>query len=238
MQWLGSLLFTVYLFGSTPFYAIYVILVSWLPDDQLYGIAKNWAGGQLWLLKKLCRLDYTVEGLEHLPRDNHISMWKHSSAWETIAQMVIFPPQSWVLKRELMWMPLVGWAMRSMHPIAIDRKAGSAAVNEIISQGKEQLAAGRWILIYPEGTRMAPGETRKYGVSGALLAIRAQRLVIPVAHNAGYFWPRRGLLKKAGTIRVVIGPPIATEGRDPRSVNEEAQAWIETTVARLKPEYR
>lgn len=237
MQWLGSLLFTSYLFGSTLVYAVFVLTVCWLPYPKLYGIARHWARGQLWLLKKLCGLDYTVEGLEHLPADNHISMWKHSSAWETIAQMVIFPPQSWVLKRELMWIPIVGWATRVMRPIAIDRKAGGSAVMEVVSQGKQQLAEGRWILIFPEGTRMPPGETRRYGVSGALLASRTGRKVIPVAHNAGYFWPRRGLLKKAGTIRVVIGPPIETAGREPRAINEEAQNWIEATVARLEPEF-
>src|SRR5262245_61359642 len=124
MQWLGSLLFTVYLFGSTPVYAVVVLACSWMPDEKLYGIARHWANGQLWLLKKLCGLDYTVEGAENIPPGNHISMWKHSSAWETIAQMVVFPPQSWVLKRELMWIPIVGWATRVMKPIAIDRKAG------------------------------------------------------------------------------------------------------------------
>jgi 1-acyl-sn-glycerol-3-phosphate acyltransferase len=238
MQWLGSLLFTTYLFVSTLLYAVFVLAVSWLPEGKLYPVAQFWARNQLAVLKLLCGLDYRVEGLENIPPGNHISMWKHSSAWETIAQMVIFPPQSWVLKRELMWIPVVGWAMRSMRPIAIDRKAGGSAVNQVLSQGKERLASGRWILIFPEGTRMPPGETRRYGVSGALLGSRTGKLIVPVAHNAGYFWQRRGLLKRAGIIRVVIGKPITTAGRDPRAINEEAQAWIESTVARLAPEYR
>lgn len=237
MQWLGSLLFTVYLFGSTLFYAVFVLAVCWLPDQKLYGIACFWARNQLWLLEKLCGLKYTVEGQENIPAGNHISMWKHSSAWETIAQIVILPPTSWVLKRELMWIPVVGWATRLMRPIAINRKAGSSAVNEVVAQGKQRLAEGRWILIFPEGTRMPPGETRRYGISGALLGARTGRYIVPVAHNAGYFWPRRGLLKRAGVIRVVIGPPITTEGRDPRNINDEAQAWVEATVARLQPEF-
>jgi len=237
MQWLGSLLFTTYLFASTLLYAVFVLAVSWLPEAKLYGVAQFWARNQLWVLKKLCGLDYRVEGVENIPPGNHISMWKHSSAWETIAQMVIFPPQSWVLKRELMWIPVVGWAMRSMRPIAIDRKAGGSAVNQVLAQGKQRLASGRWILIFPEGTRMPPGETRRYGVSGALLGARTGKLIVPVAHNAGYFWQRRGLLKRAGVIRVVIGKPIATEGRDPRAINDEAQAWIESTLAQMKPEY-
>ena len=237
MQWLGSLLFTAYLFGSTLLYSVFVLAVAWLPDDKLYGIARSWAKVQLWLLGKLCGLTYTVEGQENIPEGSHISMWKHSSAWETIAQMVIFPPQSWVLKRELMWIPVVGWATKVMRPIAINRSAGSSAVNEVLDQGKQRLAEGRWILIFPEGTRMPPGETRRYGISGALLGARTGRMIIPVAHNAGYFWPRRGLLKRAGVIRVVIGPAIQTAGRDPRLINDEAQAWIESTVARLQPEF-
>lgn len=235
MQYLRSLLFTTYLFVSTPVYAVVVLCLFWATDEQLYRVARHWAAGQLWLLKLLCRLDYTVEGGEHIPRDNHISMWKHSSSWETIAQMMIFPPQSWVLKHELMWIPIVGWATRLMKPIAINRKAGGAAVNEVVNQGSKRLAEGRWILIFPEGTRMPPGQTRRYGVSGALLASRTGRKVIPVAHNAGYFWPRRGLVKRPGTIRVVVGPPIEAAGRDPRAINEQAQAWIEATVERIKP---
>ena len=110
----------------------------------------------------------------------------------------VFPPQSWVLKRELMWIPLVGWAVRCLKPIAINRKAGATAVNQVVEQGKQRLREGLWILIFPEGTRVAVGEKRKYGVSGALLASRAGCKIVPVAHNAGYFWPRRGWVKKPG----------------------------------------
>jgi 1-acyl-sn-glycerol-3-phosphate acyltransferase len=111
--------------------------------------------------------------------------------------------------------------------IAIDRGAGGRAVRQLIDQGKQRLAEGVWVVVFPEGTRMAPGETRRYGVGGAALAVEAGVKVVPVAHNAGYFWGRRGLLKRAGTIRVVIGAPIDTIGRDPREINEEAQAFIE-----------
>jgi 1-acyl-sn-glycerol-3-phosphate acyltransferase len=154
-------------------------------------------------------------------------MWKHSSAWETIAQAAIFPPQAWVLKRELIWIPLVGWAIWLLKPIAINRKAGAAAVNQVVEQGTQRLAAGYWILFFPEGTRVGVGETRKYGVSGALLASRAGCKIVPVAHNAGKFWPRRGWLKQPGQIRVAIGPPIEAAGRDPRELNDEVRAWIE-----------
>jgi 1-acyl-sn-glycerol-3-phosphate acyltransferase len=162
-------------------------------------------------------------------------MWKHSSAWETIAQASIFPPQSWVLKRELMWIPLVGWAMRRLKPIAINRKAGAAAVAQVVEQGTQRLAEGLWILIFPEGTRVPVGEKRKYGVSGALLAARTGCKIVPVAHNAGCFWPRRGWVKKPGVIQVAIGPPVDAAGRDPRELNDEIRGWIEAKIATMVP---
>jgi 1-acyl-sn-glycerol-3-phosphate acyltransferase len=148
--------------------------------------------------------------------------------------MLVFPPQAWVLKHELLWIPIVGWAIRAMRPIAIDRGSGHVAVNQVVEEGRRRLASGMWILIFPEGTRMPAGRTRKYGVSGALLATQTGRLVIPVAHDAGSYWPRRGLRKKPGTIRVVIGPPIDPRGLEPRELNERIQTWIESTVARLQ----
>src|SRR5438874_197883 len=165
----------------------------------------------------------------------HVALWKHSSSWETMAMMVLFPRQVWVLKRELSWIPAVGLAVRQMHAIAIDRKAGHSAVAQVIEQGKQRLDEGDWIMIFPEGTRMAKGETRRYGVSGTLLAIETGRLIVPVAHNAGFYWPRRGVMKKPGTVRVVIGAPVATVGREARELNEQIQAWVEATVRNLEP---
>jgi 1-acyl-sn-glycerol-3-phosphate acyltransferase len=230
VQLLKSLLFTTFLFVSTLIFAFVVLALAWLPNHKLYGVARAWARTQLWVLGKLCGLTYVVRGTENIPEGAHVSMWKHSSAWETIAQACIFPPQSWVLKRELMWIPVVGWAVKCLKPIAIDRKAGAAAVNQVVEQGTERLRQGLWILIFPEGTRVAVGETRKYGVSGALLASRAGRKIVPVAHNAGYFWPRRGLLKKPGVITVSIGPPIDAAGREPRELNDQVRAWIEREI--------
>lgn len=227
MQLVRSLLYTTWLFLGTGLYACAVLALFWAPTRWLYGLADHWARGQLWLLKVLCGLTYTVEGRENIPPGAHVSMWKHSSAWETIAQAAIFPPQAWVLKRELTWIPLVGWAIFLLRPIAINRKAGATAVNQVVELGKERLAAGYWILIFPEGTRVGVGETRKYGVSGALLASKAGCKIVPVAHNAGRFWPRRGWVKQPGEIRVAIGPPIDAAGRDPRELNDEVRAWIE-----------
>jgi len=196
--------------------------------------ARGWAATLLWVLRWSCGLDYRVEGAP-LPEGCHIALWKHSSSWETIAMMVLFPRQVWVLKRELLWIPVVGIAVRQMHAIAIDRKAGHTAVAQVIEQGKDRLAEGDRVMIFPEGTRMPSGETRRYGVSGTLLAAEAGKLIVPVAHNAGHYWPRRGLMKKPGTVRVVIGAPVVAAGREARALNEEIQAWVEKTVKALEP---
>lgn len=238
MQFLRSLLLTVLLFVMTVVFGVIVLVAACLPLSihQRYAVPRAWAQTLLWLLKVICRLDYRVEGREHLPAVPFISMWKHSSAWETIAQMILVPTASWSLKREILWIPIVGWAVRTYRPIAIDRGAGGAAVKQLVAQGRERLADGMGIVFYPEGTRVAPGETRKYGISGALLASETGAPVVPIAHNSGYFWRRRGLLKYPGTIRVVIGPPIDPTGLHPREINERAQTWIEGTIARIVAE--
>ncbi len=228
MQWLASLFFTIFLFAWTGMYAVlFSIVAIMIPFRYRSMLARGWAQGLLFTLKWVCRLDYRVEGREHLPKGNHIALLKHSSSWETFAQVVLLPDQVWVLKRELTWVPFLGWALRFMRAIAVDRGAGGAAVRSVLVQGRARIREGVWVVIFPEGTRMAPGQTRRYGISGALLAAQNDRFIVPVAHDAGYYWPRRGLYKQPGTIRVVIGPPIAAEGRDARELMAEAQRWIE-----------
>jgi 1-acyl-sn-glycerol-3-phosphate acyltransferase len=234
MQLIGSVIYTGFLFAWTFFYSIFfVIACSFLPFRKRFVLARVWGLVLLWALKWTCRLDYRIEGQENIPPGNHIALWKHSSSWETIAMAVVFPRQVWVLKRELLWIPVVGWGIRQLHAIAIDRKSGHSAVGQVVEQGKQRLDEGDWIIIFPEGTRMPHGQTRKYGVSGTLLALERDKLIVPVAHNAGSYWPRRGLLKRPGTVRVVIGRPIAPAGRDVREINREVQEWIESTVGRL-----
>src|SRR5580698_8169374 len=228
MQLIKSLIFTGYMMLSALAFGGFMALCFWAPYRTQFAIARAWAHMVFWLLDKLCGLKFTVEGRERIPAGNHIVMSNHTSAWETVAQFLIFPPQVWVLKRELLWIPLIGWGLKLLRPIAINRGAGHRAVTQVIEQGKERLAAGLWVIIFPEGTRVAAGETRKYGVSGALLAAASGNLVVPVSHNAGVFWPRRGILKKAGTIRVVIGEPLRSEGKDPRDFNEEIRRAIES----------
>jgi 1-acyl-sn-glycerol-3-phosphate acyltransferase len=237
MQFVRSVLFTAFMFAWSLLYAMYFVVASpFVPLKQRFAMAAWYAHRMLGGLRLLCALDYRVEGLENLPAQPHVMLWKHGSAWETFAQFLIGPPKVLVLKRELILIPFFGWGLKLLHSIAINRGAGASAVNQVVNQGMERLAEGLSVLVFPEGTRMPAGETRKYGVSGTLLAIRAGCPVVPVAHDAGYYWPRRGLLKQPGTVRVVIGPPIETAGRDAREINTEVQAWIEAQVKRSQAE--
>lgn len=235
MQYVRSLVYTLMLFIVTAFFAVVVLLTALLPLTvfQRYAVPRAWGRTLLWLLKVICRLDYVVEGRENLPKEPFISLWKHSSTWETATQMVEVPTAAWLLKREVIWIPLVGWAVSTFKPIAINRRAGHSAVNQVVRQGRDRLAAGMGVIVYPEGTRVAAGQTRKYGISGALLATQTGAPIVPIAHTSGYFWPRRSLLKKAGTIHLMIGPPIDPRGLEPREINERAQAWIEGAIAQV-----
>lgn len=158
---------------------------------------------------------------------------KHQSAWETFFLPLIFHDPAVIAKRELLWIPFYGWGLAAADPILINRKDKTSAMQQIINKGKRALAAGRWILVFPEGTRVPVGEVGKYHLGGARLAVATDVLIIPVAHNAGYFWPRRKFIKQPGTIQVVIGPVIETSGQTPEAVMDLAKNWIETTVTRI-----
>lgn len=229
-----SVLFTTIMFVTVPFWAVTTIVARPFGRHASYAVARSWVYMVLWCCRAICRLDMSIEGEDNLPAQPGIVFIKHSSAYETLAQFAVVPhTQTWVIKRELIWAPFFGWAVSCIQPIAINRRAGQSAVEQVIAQGKQRLAEGVWVMIFPEGTRMPAGETRRYGISGTLLAQRAGALITPVAHNAGYFWPRRGLRKRPGTVRFVIGAPVDPAGRDPREVNREIQQWIETKVAEI-----
>jgi 1-acyl-sn-glycerol-3-phosphate acyltransferase len=191
----------------------------------------------LFMGKALCGLDYVIEGTENIPREPSVIMIKHTTVFETYAQLAVFPPQSWVVKRELTWIPFFGWGLAAMRPIAIDRGAGHAAVKQVIDKGKSLLAAGVWVTIFPEGTRVPRGETKRYGVSGAALAKEAQCPLVPVAHNAGDLWSRRSLRKRPGLIRFCIGPPILPGDRLPKDTNLLVQGWIESKMREISTGY-
>ena len=233
MQRIRSLLFTTYMMASACLFGGFMGLCFWLPYRRQFEIARTWARWLLWMLERLCGLKYSVEGRERIPPGNHIVMSNHASAWETVAQFVIFPPQVWVLKRELLWIPFVGWGLKLLRPIAINRSEGHRAVNQVVEQGKARLRDGLWVIVFPEGTRVAAGATKKFGFSGAMLAIATGKLLVPVSHNAGQFWPRRGIVKKAGTVHVVIGEPITPVGKNPRQLTEEVKRAVDAGLAKI-----
>lgn len=233
MKWLGSALFTLWMFASVAVYAIVILLVAPAPHRFRYRIAVAWARMIMSSLRLLCGLDFRVIGREHIPDGTAVYLLKHSSTFETLAELVIFPRQTWVLKRELKWIPIFGWALALLKPIAINRGGGRRAVKQVIEHGRERLGEGVNVMIFPEGTRVRHGESRRYGVSGVALAAGAGRPIVPVAHNAGLYWPRRGIVKHPGTVTIVIGEPIMVGDRDLREVNREIQAWVEAEVERM-----
>ncbi|PLX60748.1 lysophospholipid acyltransferase family protein [Sedimenticola selenatireducens] len=231
-----SLLYLVSLLFSTVVLAGLLSIIGWLlPYRQRCQIANAWGGVNIWFLKLLCNLDYEIDGLEKIPESGAIILAKHQSAWETMALRWLLPPeQAWVLKRELMWVPFFGWAAATVQPIAINRKAGSKAARQVIDIGLERLRQHRLVVIFPEGTRVAPGERKRYGMGGALLAEKSGAPVIPIAHNAGSFWRRRDIRKYPGVIKVVVGDPIHTAGRKAAEINKEVETWIEQTMSRIQ----
>lgn len=238
MVWLRSLLFQFYFFASVCTASLIIFVCAFFPYGFRFGIARAWAKSMLFAGKFLCGLDYVIEGTENIPDEPSVIMIKHTTVFETYAQLAVFPPQSWVLKRELLWIPFFGWGLAAMKPIAINRGAGQSAVRQVIEKGKKLLANGVWVTIFPEGTRVARGETKRYGVSGAALAKEAQCLLVPVAHNAGDLWARRGLKKRPGLIRFCIGPAIAPGDRSPKDTNLIVQDWIETKMREISPGYQ
>ncbi len=231
-----SLLYLLSLLFTTVILAGLLSVIGWIiPYRRRCQIANAWGGANLWFLKLFCNLDYVIEGLEKIPESGAIILAKHQSAWETMALRALLPPeQAWVLKRELMWVPFFGWAAATVQPIAINRQAGSKAARQVIDIGLERLRQKRLVVIFPEGTRVAPGERRKYGLGGALLAEKSGAPVIPIAHNAGSFWRRRDIRKYPGVITVIVGDPIPTVGRKAAAINKDVENWIESTMKNIQ----
>ena len=233
-----SLVFQFYFFVSVCIASLTIFLLWPFPFDARFAIARWWGKSMLWVGRIVCGFEYSIEGEENIPEVPSVIMIKHTTVFETYTQLAVFPPQTWVVKRELKWIPFFGWGLAAMRPIAIDRGAGRTAVTQVIEQGQQRLADGIWITVFPEGTRMPAGQTRKYGVSGAALARAAQCPILPVAHNAGDLWPRRGLKKKPGHIRFCIGPPIDPGDRSPKDTNLIVQDWIESKMQEISSAYR
>lgn len=228
-----SLLFYAGMIASMVLISLGVLLCLPLSFERRYRVAQYWSQFVIWWLKITCKIDCHVSGLEHIPAEAVVIASKHQSTWETIYFQQFLPPLTWVLKKELLVVPFFGWAMASLEPIAINRKAATAALKQVIRQGIERLKQGRWVLIFPEGTRVAPGEHGVYGSSSAMLAVNSGCPILPVAHNAGEFWPRRGFIKYPGTIELVFGPLIRSEGHKAKELNKRMEDWIESTMARI-----
>lgn len=233
MNFLRSTIFMLALVAITPPYSVLALLTFPLPRRRRYHIISGWSRMVLALADRLLGIRYRVEGLESLPKEPSVILAKHQSAWETIAFQVIFPAQVWVLKRELLWIPFFGWGLALMSPIAIDRSKGIAALKRMAELGKARLAQGFWIVVFPEGTRTAPGERRPFHSGGAWLATQLRAPVVPVAHNAGLFWPRNAFVKRPGLITVRIGPPIDSSTLKPEALNTRVQTWIESQMEEL-----
>lgn len=235
MTLLRSLVYQVVLIASVVFFGTTIALSGRFVSHRVVSrLGRAWGLVNLFALKHLCGLNYRITGLEHLPEKTAIVLCKHQSTWETIALRGLFPvDQTWVLKKELLRIPILGSAMRQFVPIAIDRSAGRKAVKQLLKDGAASLTAGRWVMIFPEGTRVAAGTRVPYSIGGALLAERTGYPVVPVAHNAGVFWGRRSLIKRPGTIELVIGEVIVSKGRTAQEINKSVEEWIENTVAAL-----
>jgi 1-acyl-sn-glycerol-3-phosphate acyltransferase len=231
-----SAIFSLLMLIATIVHSFICLAAFPLPFRYRYTLVTAYTRTVLWLLKIICQVNYQIEGLENIPKNcSGVVLSKHQSTWETFFLQGLFYQAAIILKKELLWIPFFGWGLATIDPIAINRHATISALNQIINKGKKCLNAGRWILVFPEGTRIPPGQVGKYRIGGARLAVATGYPVIPVAHNAGYFWPKRSFIKNPGTIRVVIGPLMATKDRTAEEVLKQAKHWIEATMLHLKP---
>ncbi len=187
----------------------------------------------LWWLRVTCNITYQIKGAEHIPQTPCVILAKHQSAWETLAFQLIFPAQVYVMKRELLWIPFFGWGLAMTSPIAINRNAGLEALKQLLALGKARLASGLWVVVFPEGTRIAPHNHGKFQIGGAWMAAGAKATVLPVAHNAGLFWAKNSFIKKPGTITVSVGEAFSTVGLKADAVNKRVETWIKQETTQL-----
>ncbi len=235
MNLIRSVVFAVLQTALTIFFCLVAFLSFPFSAHARYRLITGYNRAVIWMARWVLGIRYVVEGLEHLPKQPAIILAKHQSAWETVAFLCLFPPVSPVIKQELLRVPFFGWAFRMLAPIAIDRGAGREALKQIVKQGKEKLAQGFWVLVFPEGTRVAPGEKGRYGIGGGWLAAESGAPIVPVAHNAGEVWPKNAFIKRPGTVTVRIGPVIDSSGKSAPELTRAVEAWIETEMTRLPP---
>jgi len=230
---LRSSLYALFQAIATPVFAVLALLLFPLPAAARYRFITTWSRLMLAGAETILGIRYRVLGAERLPPPPYIVLAKHQSAWETLAFQAIFPPQVWVVKRELLWIPFFGWGLALLAPIAIDRASGPRALRQLLEQGRDRLARRYCIVIFPEGTRVAPGTRGKYQVGGAWLAVKTGASVVPVAHNAGELWGRRAFIKRPGLVTVSIGAPIDSRQLAPEELNRKVEDWIEGEMQRI-----
>jgi 1-acyl-sn-glycerol-3-phosphate acyltransferase len=230
---LRSSVFALLQLVATPVFALLALLFIPLPAAARYRFITTWSRLMLAGAESILGIRYRVLGAETLPPPPYIVLAKHQSAWETLAFQSIFPPQVWVVKRELLWIPFFGWGLALLAPIAIDRASGPRALNQLLEQGRERLARRYCIVIFPEGTRIAPGSRGRYQVGGAWLAVKTGTPVVPVAHNAGELWRRRAFVKRPGLVTVSIGAAIDSRQLTPDQLIRRVEDWIEGEMQRL-----
>tara|TARA_B100000809_G_scaffold65858_1_gene62499 strand:+ start:3105 stop:3812 length:708 start_codon:yes stop_codon:yes gene_type:complete len=230
---LRSLLFYIGQIISTILIAPIGIIAFPLDFKKRYYLITRWAVFNLWWLKICCNITYEIKGKDNIPGKPCIVMSKHQSAFETLALQQIFIPQVWILKKELLQIPIYGWGLASMQPIAINRDSTIKSFRQIADQGCERLQKGYWVIIFPEGTRVAPNKKKKYLPGGGMLAEKSGAQVVPVAHNAGRLWPRNSMIKKPGLITIKIGPVIESENKSAKEITDEVEDWIEKEIGEL-----
>lgn len=203
-----------------------------IPYKAKYAIIRCWTITFIFFAKVICGLNYEIKGLENIPKNACVIMINHQSMWETIAMPVLLPPQCWILKKELLRIPFFGWGLVLLKPISIDRK-NINSVKQLIAQGIMRLKDNIFVIIYPEGTRIKVNETKAFSRSGAALAKAANTIILPIAHNAGKFWPRGIFPKHPGTIKIIIGKPIATADKDISEITKTVEAWINEEKSKI-----
>ena len=232
MQFLRSILFLCLQALSAIFIFLAGLLLFAFPYRVRYKTITAWSHLTIWMAKHICGIHYQIKGLENIPKTNAIVLCKHQSAWETLFLQTLLPYQTWVLKRELLWIPFFGWGLSLLEPIAIDRSK-SSSIKALLTSGKKRLEQGRWVIIFPEGSRIAAGATGRYSRSGAMLSQETGYCILPIAHNAGTHWPRQSFLKKPGIIQVSIGPIIDPSGLTLDEIHHQARDWIEHEMKNL-----
>jgi 1-acyl-sn-glycerol-3-phosphate acyltransferase len=235
MRLLRSLVFALLAVFITAYFSMLGVLCFWAKPMTRHRLVTGWVPAMLWAVRCVLGISYRVIGRENIPPGPAVILAKHQSAWETIGLQQIFPPLCYVLKRELLWIPFLGWGLAAIPTIAINRSAGQNALAQVTEKGRDRLGRGLWVAVFPEGTRVPPGESGRYKPGGAILAKRAGVPAVPVAHNAGEFWRKNAFIKRPGEIVVSIGPAIATQGVKADEINTRARDWIENEMRRLFP---